>query len=100
MNDLKNLKVLWDAISLVNYQFNDWKSKPWRLIKADVLLETNKNLAKLLKGLVKEVKVFRGYNVICDKVKNMSTVLPLISALYSEYMEDRHWAKLKEITGK
>jgi len=37
--DLKNLKILWDAISMVNYQYSDWKSKPWKAIKADLLLE-------------------------------------------------------------
>jgi len=30
----------------------------------------------------------------------MGTVLPLVSALHSEFMEDRHWAELKELTGK
>lgn len=30
----------------------------------------------------------------------MNTVLPLVSSLHSENMEDRHWDKLKEITGK
>lgn len=28
--DLKSLKIMWDAISMVNYQYNDWKSKPFR----------------------------------------------------------------------
>lgn len=48
-NDLKSLKIMWDAIAMVNYQFNDWKSKPWRQIKADQFLETNKLLATQLK---------------------------------------------------
>lgn len=29
-NDLKALKTLWDAISMVNFQYNDWKSRSWR----------------------------------------------------------------------
>ena len=28
----------------------------------------------------------------------MGTVLPLVSALHSEFMEDRHWSQLKQIT--
>jgi dynein heavy chain len=28
--DLKSLKVMWDAISMVNFQYNDWKGKPFR----------------------------------------------------------------------
>lgn len=37
---------------------------------------------------------------MCDKVKNMGTVLPLVSSLHSEFMEDRHWTQLKTLTGK
>lgn len=29
----------------------------------------------------------------------MGTVLPLVSSLHSDTMEDRHWSMLKEITG-
>jgi len=42
---MKNLKILWDSISMVNFQYNDWKIKPWRQIKADTLEETNKTLS-------------------------------------------------------
>lgn len=56
------------------------------------MLESNKVLATQLKNLPKEVKNFKGYNAIVDKVKNMSVVLPLVSALHSEFMEDRHWS--------
>lgn len=38
--------------------------------------------------------------MIVDKVKNMGTVLPLVSALHSEFMEDRHWSDLKTMTKK
>ena len=48
----------------------------------------------------KEVKSFAGYNVITEKVSNMGVLLPLVSSLYSEYMEKRHWEELKKITGK
>jgi len=30
----------------------------------------------------------------------MGTVLPLVSSLHSETMEDRHWSELKKITGR
>lgn len=86
-SDLRNLKTLWDTISMVNYQYNDWRTKTWRNIKADIFLEVNKALATQIKALPREIRNFgRGYNVIVDKVKNMGTVLPLISALHSEFM--------------
>lgn len=30
----------------------------------------------------------------------MGTVLPLVSALHSEFMEDRHWDELKKLTAR
>jgi dynein heavy chain len=33
-----------------------------------------------------------------DRVKNMNTILPLISQLHSKFMQDRHWKRLMKIT--
>jgi len=38
--------------------------------------------------------------VISEEVKNMATVLPLVSSLHSEFMEKRHWQQLQELTKK
>lgn len=53
LSDLKNLKTLWDLIALVNLQYNDWKTKFWRQIKADVLIEQNKSFSNQIKGVNK-----------------------------------------------
>lgn len=42
--DLRNLKTMWDAILMVIYMYKDWKTKQWRSIKADSLLELNKGM--------------------------------------------------------
>lgn len=97
-SDLKNLKTMWDAISMTNYQYKDWKQQQWRRIKADNLIELNKTLSLQLKNLPREVRSYRGYNSIVDQVKNMSVVLPLVSSLHSEFMEKRHWKQLQELT--
>lgn len=62
--------------------------------------EINKLLQNGLKVLSKDIKGYKAYNKIVDKVKNMGTVLPLVSALHSEFMEDRHWDQLKNLTKK
>lgn len=53
LSDLKNLKTLWDLIALVNLQYNDWKTKFWRQIKADVLIEQNKIFSNQIKSVNK-----------------------------------------------
>ena len=82
---------MWDAIAMVNYQYKDWQGQSWRRIKADSLFESNKVLQLQLKNLPREVKNYKAHPIISDQVKNMATVLPLVSSLHSEYMEKRHW---------
>lgn len=98
LSDLKNLKTLWDLITMVNLQYNDWKNKLWRQIKADVLIEQNKIFQKQIKDVPKDVRSFRGCQAINDKVQNMNVVLNLVESLRGDYMEDRHWQQLKNKT--
>ena len=62
--DLKNLKILWDLIAAVNLQYNDWKGKLWRQIKADVLIEQNKIFSNQIKGVPKEVRFIKGWQTL------------------------------------
>ena len=98
--DLRNVKVFWDAVAMVTFQYNDWKQKSWKSIKADLLQETNKVLIQQIKTLPKEVRNYKGYSVLEKRVKNMQTLLPLISSLHSEFMEQRHWQEIMQITNK
>jgi len=74
---------------------------PFTTIKADLLSDQNKMLQVQLKGLPKEIKnMGTPYTAITDKVKNMAVVLPLVSLLHSESMEQRHWDQLMTLTGR
>ena len=98
--ELELLKCLWDAISLVQNQYSDWKTTLWDKIDTEELLEQNKNLERMTKGLPKELRGWKGYIALSDTVKNMTTVLPLINELHSPCMEPRHWGALMSITQK
>lgn len=94
------LKILWDAVSLVQNQYNDWKNTLWDKIDTEDLLEQNKNLEKTVKTLPKEVRGWSGYSKLQETVKNMAVILPLINELHSPCMEPRHWRLLMQITSK
>ena len=49
---------------MVNLQYNDWKTKLWRQIKADVLIEQNKIFQKQIKEVPKDVRLFKGCQVV------------------------------------
>ncbi|CEL96675.1 unnamed protein product [Vitrella brassicaformis CCMP3155] len=99
-NDLGLLKELWDAIAIVKYTFDDWKSTLWDKIDTDDLLTRVKDLSSQIKYLPKELKGWRIYQWLVEDVKNMSIVLPLINDLHSEFMRERHWKQLMTVTGK
>lgn len=103
-NELKSLKYMWDLIQLVHCQFNAWKLTLWDKIDTDYLLAQIKELQKKqvnpILPINKEVKNWGAFIALNDRVKNMSTILPLISDLHSKTMMNRHWRKLMAITGK
>lgn len=98
--ELELLKCLWDAVSLVQNQYGEWKMTLWDKIDTEELLEQNKNLERMVKALPKEIRGWRGYTTLSDTVKNMAVVLPLINELHSPSMEPRHWKDLMNITQK
>ena len=48
----------------------------------------------------KDIKNWKTFLALNERVKNMNTILPLINQLRSKFMMDRHWKKLEVITGK
>lgn len=48
----------------------------------------------------KDIKNWKTFIALNERVKNMNTILPLINQLRSKFMMDRHWKKLEVITGK
>jgi dynein heavy chain len=99
-SDNKLLKQIWDMVSLVKHQFDDWKKTQWDNIDTDMLQMSCKKINSQLTQMPKEVRNWKVYIGLGEEVKNLLTVLPLISALHSPAMEDRHWAELKVATGR
>lgn len=91
---------MWDAISIVHYNYDDWKATLWDKINTENLLIENKKLENMARTLKKEIRIWKGHESLTGKVKNMGTVLPLINDLHSEYMERRHWKTLMQMTSQ
>jgi dynein heavy chain len=43
-NDLQNLKQMWDLVSLIDFQFETWKSTLWDKIDTDNLMSQIKEM--------------------------------------------------------
>jgi len=102
--ELCNLKQMWDLISLIDFQFEAWKSTLWDKIDTDHLMTLIKEMQTKQCNPQgpqnKEIKNYKSFLALGERVKNMNTILPLISDLHSDKMKERHWKKLMRITQK
>lgn len=95
---------MWDLIALIDMQFDSWKKTLWDQIDTENLTQLIKDMqSKQCNPTAPQNKViskWRSFVALNDRVKNMNTILPLISQLHSPFMMARHWTKLIKITGQ
>lgn len=101
-NDLVNLKRNWDLISCIDSQFDAWKKTLWDQIDTDTLTQSTREMQskQTNPNNNKEIKSYKSFQALNDRIKNMSKLLPLIGNLHSKYMQDRHWKRLMATTCK
>jgi dynein heavy chain len=97
--ELVNLKKMWDLIALIDMQFESWRSTLWENIDTDLLTTLIKDMqAKQCNPTQpqnKDIKNYRAFQALNERVKNMNTILPLIAQLHSPFMLERHWRRLE-----
>lgn len=103
-NELCSLKQMWDLISLIDFQFDAWKTTKWKDINVESLSTQIRDMqtkqCNPQSGPNKEIKNWKSFIALNERVKNMNTILPLISQLHSDKMQERHWKKLMAFTKK
>ena len=95
---------MWDLVALIDMQFESWKKTLWDQIDTDVYTSLIKDMqTKQMNPSAPQNKViskWRTFVALNERVKNMNTILPLISMLHSKFMQNRHWKKLMKITNQ
>lgn len=95
---------MWDLIALIDLQFDSWRNTLWDKIDTDLLTTLIKDMKdkQCQPGAPqnKDIKNYRAFTALNERVKNMSTILPLISSLHSPYMQERHWRRLETMVRK
>lgn len=89
-NELMALKYMWDLVSLIDLQFESWKSTLWEKIDTENLMQLIKDMQTKQTNPQnpqnKEIKNWKAFVSLNERVKNMNTILPLISQLHSKFM--------------
>lgn len=103
-NELITLKQMWDLIALIDYQFRDWTQTKWDKINASeleqLIREMQKQQCNPQHASNKDIRSWKAFQALVDRVKNMGAVLPLVTQLRSPFVVERHWKKLMGFTGK
>ena len=92
------LKSIWDMTAIINTLFEKWSSTLWLDIDTDMLMDETVLLDKQVSSMTREMRNWDVYKTLYDRVKNMAVVIPLISELHSEAMQERHWKTLMTLT--
>ena len=90
---------MWDLIALIDLQFDSWRSTLWDKIDTDLLMTLIKDMqtkqCNPTQPSNKDIKSWRAFMALNERVKNMNIILPLIASLHSPYMLERHWRRLE-----
>jgi dynein heavy chain len=97
--DLKDLKMVWDTVMMIDAMFSTWKNTLWAEIRTDDLMEETKKIQNQLKRYPKKARDWGVFKTLENVVKNMAICLPLVHDLHSQAMRDRHWKSLMVLTG-
>lgn len=95
---------MWDLVSLIDFQFDSWKRTLWDQIDTESIasllkdIKTKQTAPNLAQN--KDIKGYKAFQALNDRVKQMDVIGPMISQLHSEFMQDRHWKRLMNICGK
>ena len=96
--ELKFLKTGWDMVSFVENTFTAWESILWNDLSADDLLQQVSYIQSQMKKLPRDMRSWQLIETLNHKITNMATILPLVEALQSSVMRERHWKQIFQVT--
>ncbi|NXL59531.1 DYH17 protein, partial [Chordeiles acutipennis] len=96
--EIRLLKELWDMITLVNMNIDDWKTTRWKDINVEQMDMDCKKFAQDIRSLDKEMRCWDAFTGLDSCVKNMITSLRAMNELQNPAIRDRHWQELMQAT--
>ena len=97
--ELGFLKIMWDVIYYVRFQFEAWAKTLWADVNCETMDNSCKKMNKDIRGLPKEVRAWEAFNGIDGEVKNMITALGAVNLLQDAAIRERHWQQVMDVTG-
>ncbi|XP_061653101.1 dynein axonemal heavy chain 11 [Phyllopteryx taeniolatus] len=96
--DIILIKAVWDMVIFVKSSIEDWTKTPWKEINIEQMDMELRRLAKEMKMLDKDVRLWDVYVGLESTVKNFLTSLRAINELQNSAVRGRHWQQLMNTT--
>ncbi|KAK9886615.1 hypothetical protein WA026_017537 [Henosepilachna vigintioctopunctata] len=96
--ELRQVKQLWDYISMMNSCIDEWRSTPWKKIDIENMEISCKRFVKDLRAMDKETKSWNVYVEGEKTIKNLLTSLRAVTELQNPAIRERHWKQLMQAT--
>ena len=99
---INDLSRLYDLYTLVIKTINEYSDVLWTDIVANIedMTERVGSFQNQCKKLPKALREWQAYLDLRKKIEDFSEILPLLNALSSTSMRNRHWQEVMKITGK
>jgi len=97
---LRLLEQLYSLYQKVTEAIAKWKEFPWSNIEIEIakMDESIEQFGKDCARLPGVLKQWEAYKDLKTEIDNMTTIIPLLQALASPAIRDRHWEEIIEMT--
>ncbi|KAK8861127.1 hypothetical protein M9Y10_012822 [Tritrichomonas musculus] len=97
--DLNLLRNVWETAHRIEGELTKWKDTLWSEIDVAVLSNECEVYTKTIRKIEKRAKDWSVYHGLEALIKSVSSALPIMDQLHNDKLRDRHWQRLKEVTG-
>jgi phenylpyruvate tautomerase PptA (4-oxalocrotonate tautomerase family) len=94
---LRDFRILWNSYETVIVTINEVKEIKWVNLNAESFEDLSKDLVMTIRKLPNTVLNTDAHNGIDNLVKDFVVTCPIILALRSPAMRERHWKELMKV---
>jgi len=98
--DLELLDSIWGITRDWNRDWDLWKTGRFSELDTTAMEEAAAKYNKQLQKLSKEIKHWRTWDALKERVEQFKRTMPLIADLRNEALRERHWQQLMDEIGK
>jgi dynein heavy chain 1 len=99
LEEVKDLKEVWEAVSKPHEELRDIKEMPWSSAVLRKIRRALDDLLVQMRNLPNKIRQYDAYNHLHDEVKGYISGHGLMNDLKTEALKERHWKTIMKCLG-